>query len=59
MHTHTHIHIQCSEVFSIPEIHEELVWTVKQFCHEHVVIYSIFINRPFSFMFFGHLAGST
>jgi len=50
---------KCAEVFSIPEIHEELVWTVKQFCHEHVVIYSIFINRPFSFMFFGHLAGST
>ena len=47
-----------AEVFSIPEIHEELVWTVKQFCHESVVIYSMFMNRPFSFMFFSHLAGS-
>ena len=45
-----------AEVFSIPELHEELVWTLQQFCHADVVIFSMFMNRPFSFMFFTHIA---
>ena len=29
---------------------------VERFCHKDVRIYSMFMNRPFSFMFFTHLA---
>ena len=47
-----------AEVFSIPDLHPELVWTVKQFCHRNIVIWSMFMNRPFSFMFFVHVADS-
>lgn len=47
-----------AEVFSIPDLHPELVWTVKQFCHKDVIIWSMFMNRPFSFMFFVHVADS-
>jgi hypothetical protein len=45
-----------AEVFSLPELHEELVWTVKELCHAKIEIWSIFLNRSFSFMFFALLA---
>ena len=45
-----------AEVFSLPELHEELVWTVQKLCHSRIEIWSIFVNRSFSFMFFALLA---
>ena len=45
-----------AEVFSLPELHEELVWTVQKLCHAKIEIWSIFLNRSFSFMFFALLA---
>ncbi len=45
-----------AEVFSLPELHEELVWTVQKLCHANIEIWSIFLNRSFSFMFFALLA---
>ncbi len=45
-----------AEVFSLPELHEELVWTVKKLSHSDIEIWSIFLNRSFSFMFFALLA---
>ena len=45
-----------AEVFSIPELHGELVWTVKKMTHGSLEIWSIFLNRAFSFMFFALLA---
>lgn len=33
-----------AEVFSIPELHEELVWTLQQFCHADVVPTSLLMQ---------------
>ena len=45
-----------AEVFSLPELHEDLVWTVKKLCNSQIELWSIFLNRSFSFMFFALLA---
>jgi len=45
-----------AEVFSIPDVHEELVWTLTKFMHADATVWSIYMNRPFSMMVFVHIS---
>eukprot|EP00960_Hanusia_phi_P035492 751748-Hanusia_phi.AAC.1 len=44
-----------SELFYDQESHEDLLWTLRQATSPGSVVYSVFCDRPFSFMFFALL----
>eukprot|EP00747_Dinoflagellata_sp_TGD_P178619 gnl/TRDRNA2_/TRDRNA2_27883_c0_seq1.p1 gnl/TRDRNA2_/TRDRNA2_27883_c0~~gnl/TRDRNA2_/TRDRNA2_27883_c0_seq1.p1 ORF type:complete len:252 (+),score=45.51 gnl/TRDRNA2_/TRDRNA2_27883_c0_seq1:123-878(+) len=44
-----------SELVYLEETHDLLVWTLQRFCAPHTVVYSVFINRPFSWAFFAKM----
>eukprot|EP00929_Paragymnodinium_shiwhaense_P003136 TRINITY_DN103558_c0_g1_i1.p1 TRINITY_DN103558_c0_g1~~TRINITY_DN103558_c0_g1_i1.p1 ORF type:complete len:234 (-),score=55.39 TRINITY_DN103558_c0_g1_i1:59-760(-) len=41
-----------AELVYIEEVFEMLLWTWKRICKSHTVVWSIFLNRPFSWNFF-------
>lgn len=41
-----------AEIVYLEETHDLLLWTWERFCAPQTVIYSVFINRPFSWNFF-------
>ncbi|KAL6761652.1 hypothetical protein V8C86DRAFT_2529825 [Haematococcus lacustris] len=48
--------IICSELYYIEALFPELLWTLRRLSGPHTVIWSIFIDRPFSFLYFALLA---
>lgn len=38
------------------DFHDSLLWTMEKLSHRSVTIYSVFCDRPYSFMFFAKLA---
>lgn len=40
----------------VVDFHDALLWTLLELAHPNVVIYSVFCDRPWSFMFFAKLA---
>merc|ERR1711871_21180 len=47
--------IIAAELVYLEETHDLLLWTWEHFCTPETVIYSVFINRPFSWNFFAKL----
>lgn len=48
-------YIISAELVYLEETHDLLLWTLDRFCGPQTVIYSIFINRPFSWNFFAKM----
>jgi predicted nicotinamide N-methyase len=44
-------YIVMSELVFDADLHDELVWTMQRLCSPKTVVYHIFLDRPFSFMF--------
>ncbi|GAX76608.1 hypothetical protein CEUSTIGMA_g4054.t1 [Chlamydomonas eustigma] len=44
-----------AEVVYNTSYHQDLLWTIQKFSHPDIVIYSVMVDRPFSFMFFAQL----
>lgn len=44
-----------AELVFLEETHDLLIWTLDRLCAPQTVIYSVFINRPFSWNFFAKL----
>ena len=40
-----------SELVFEPDLHEQLLWTMRRLCTAKTRVYHIFLDRPFSFMF--------
>jgi len=47
--------VVCAELVYLEETHQLLIWTWDKICTPDTIIYSIFVNRPFSWNFFVHL----
>ena len=43
--------IVMSELVFEPDLHEQLLWTMRRLCTAKTRVYHIFLDRPFSFMF--------
>merc|ERR1719359_1468248 len=44
--------IIAAELIYVEEVFDLLLWTLKRLCLPHTVVYSIFLNRPWSWNFF-------
>mmetsp|Transcript_10376 Transcript_10376/g.22868 ORF Transcript_10376/g.22868 Transcript_10376/m.22868 type:complete len:259 (+) Transcript_10376:154-930(+) len=44
-----------AELVYLEETHDLLLWTMQKLCSPQTIIYSVFINRPFSWNFFAKL----
>lgn len=59
-HAHAMIAVSLTAPFprtiGVVDFHDALLWTVQKLAHKDVEIYSVFCDRPFSFMFFAKLA---
>jgi hypothetical protein len=40
----------------VVDYHDALLWTIEKLAHRDLVIYSVFCDRPFSYMFFAKMA---
>lgn len=45
-----------AELLGVVDFHDSLLWTIQKLSHPSVAIYSVFCDRPFSYMFFAKLA---
>ena len=45
-------YIVMSELVFETDLHDELLWSMRRLCSPKTVVYHIFLDRPFSFMFF-------
>lgn len=49
---HANLHVNAGVV----DYHDALLWTMEKLAHPNLVVYSVFCDRPFSYMFFAKLA---
>ncbi|EKX38771.1 hypothetical protein GUITHDRAFT_154621 [Guillardia theta CCMP2712] len=49
------IYNQSSDSLYDDDFHDNLIWTILQFVKPGTIIYNVFVDRPFSFMFFAKI----
>ncbi|KAF5836911.1 hypothetical protein DUNSADRAFT_5242 [Dunaliella salina] len=48
--------IICSELYYLEQLYPDILWTLKKFSRPGTVVWSVFVDRPFSFYFFALLS---